>query len=916
MPAPSATTIPLVVSSFVTTVSGAYAQTVESPEPLDSAPPPRRVWMRWLKRLAVLVALLWLVSLGISPLIRHSPLQRKFTQHLEAAFGRPVEVRSYDFSFWDGPSLEANSIRVSEDPRFGHEYFLYADSISVRLRWQSLLRGHIELGTLSLSHPSLNLVRDSAGDWNLAEWLPRPAENGSAPVPVGPSLPSSAPRFRKIEIDSGRINFKQGDEKLPFAFVDVNGSVETDRPGLWRIDLNATPWRAAVLLQQVGTIHVSGHVGGTSSRMRPAALALSWSDASISDVLRLATGDDYGIRGTLAIALNASTSQDAADAWSLQGRAQLGRLHRWDMASRPDNPSVNLIAQAFWRPTDSFVDFSDASLEAPNSNLHANGRISWLRPDPRTPPEERGPGTLIVVTPSQVDFSDLLDLLRAFHPGVADSVAARGSLVLNGEAIGWPLRVANFTAFSQGADLFGASLQVPAHLARLQFRYGQGIISAPPATISFVATNRAAGARSTGAATVSDGAFQVDVLTKPARNPVPTWHVAGSSRDMRDLVSAAGALGWNISRGWDLAGPASCDLLWSGAGLPWQVKPTGWIEFGASVADAAASPSAAGVALHAPFLNQPIDQIRARADFSVGKQHIALTSARAFGAQWSGTFDRTDVDPEWQFALSGDHLAAADLDRWLNPLWRESFIDRLLPFLNPNLPAVAVPENLRAGGHLALDDFALPPLVVHRLQADLKIGGRHINLANATGQFYGGALTGSLDANLQAAPSYNADIAFSRVDLASLTAASPELANLFGGSAGGKIAFNATGATRADLVASLACQGQVDFQSPEIHGIDLIASLRAAAVSGTSRFSAASASFACASKAIQVQNLSIAVPGPDLAGSGSIDFSRDLDLRLHFAAPGSIAAAPQYLITGSLASPKIARIAPPSRRTR
>jgi uncharacterized protein involved in outer membrane biogenesis len=906
-----------VVSSFLSTVSGSYAQTVEAsglPEPLDPAPRRRRVWIRWAKWLVILLALLWLASLGISSLIRHSPLQRKFTAHLEAAFGRPVEVGGYDFSFWDGPSLEAHSVTVAEDSRFGHEYFLYADSISVRLRWESLLSGHIELGTLSLSHPSLNLVRDSAGEWNLAEWLPRPGENPSARVPVGPSLPSSPLRFRKIEIDGGRVNFKQGEEKLPLAFVDVSGNVETDSPGLWRIDLEATPWRAAVVLQQAGTIQISGHLGGTSSRLRPAALDLSWTDASISDVLRLARGDDYGIRGTLAVTLNASTTQDAADTWAIQGRAQLGGLHRWDLASRSDNPSINLIAQARWHPAASFLEFTDAALEAPNSNLHANGRISWYAP--RTPPKERAPAVLIVVTPSQVDFTDLLDWLRAFHSNVADAVSAQGSLVLSAEASGWPLRIVNANGFSSGADLAGAGLQAPAHLGHVQFRYGGGIISLLPATLSFAAANRPVTTRSAGSvAAPSDGSFQMSVATKPPHGALPDWHIAGSSRDMRDLVSAAGALGLNISRGWDLAGPFSCDLLWSGTNVPWRVPPAGWIEFGGpGGTDGAAGASTSGAALHAPFLNRPIDQIRARAELKPGKQHIALASARAFGAQWNGTLDRTDAEPEWQFVLAADRLSGADLDRWLNPLWRESFLDRMLPFLNASLPAVAVPENLRASGRLSLDQFILPPLAVHRLQADLKIGGRHIELANATGQFYGGTLAGSLDADLQATPSYNADIAFSRVDLSELSAASPVLANLFDGSAAGKISFSAGGATRVDLLASLGCQGQVDFASPAIHGIDLVASLRAVApVPGASRFSDASASFICSARTIQVQDLSLSVPGPDIAASGAIDFSRNLDLRLRFVSSAPKSSEPAYRLTGPLASPKIARVSPPRR---
>ena len=147
--------------------------------------------------------------------------------------GRPVEVGSYHFSLWDGPVVQARSVIVGEDPRFGAEYFLRTDSMAVRLRWRSLLRGRLEFGTISLTHPSLNLVRSSSGEWNLAEWLPRP----SPPRPrgfAGPIAPSTSRRFHRIEIDGGRINFKISDEKLPFAFVGVTGTVETNGPGRWR----------------------------------------------------------------------------------------------------------------------------------------------------------------------------------------------------------------------------------------------------------------------------------------------------------------------------------------------------------------------------------------------------------------------------------------------------------------------------------------------------------------------------------------------------------------------------------------------------------------------------------------------------------------------------------------------------------
>src|SRR5580658_5685744 len=130
--------------------------------PLESAPP-RRSWTRWPRWIVLLLILLWLGDFGVSLLIRHTRLQRKLTARLESVFGRSVEVGRYNFSLWGGPTLEAQSVTFGEDPRFGHEYFLRADSLRVRLRWQSFFRGHMEWGAISLESPSLNLVRNSEG---------------------------------------------------------------------------------------------------------------------------------------------------------------------------------------------------------------------------------------------------------------------------------------------------------------------------------------------------------------------------------------------------------------------------------------------------------------------------------------------------------------------------------------------------------------------------------------------------------------------------------------------------------------------------------------------------------------------------------------------------------------------------------
>jgi hypothetical protein len=853
-----------------------------------------RAWRRWLAGVLLLLICLWVAGTAIPLLIRHTRLQQKLTTRLEAAFGRPVEVGNYNFSLWGGPTLEARSVTVNEDPRFGHEYFLRAESINIRLRWQSLLRGHLELGTLSLSRPSLNVVRGEDGDWNLAEWLPRSTVATGQRIETGPArgVPPGL-HFQKIEVNDGRINFKRGDEKLPFAFVGVKGAVETESPGRWRMDLVATPWRAAVVVQQAGVLHLVGHVGGTSSRLRPVVLDLSWTDASITDTLRLARSYDYGVHGTVGLSLALHTQ---GDTWMLEGRAELRHLHRWDLVLRPDDPSLNISAKVQWDPAEPTIQVTDATFEAPHSHARAFGRILLSRP-PFLKGQDVSP-VYFEIASSTINLADAFSWVRAFHSGVADDVSLQGTISTRGVVSGWPLRVLNVLISSEGAVLAGPHLPVRTHLGRVQFRYDHGLISFLPATISLTASDH-----------LPQGSFHIETSPNPNPHILPGLHLSGSITEVRNLVAIAGSLGWNVSRGWDVAGPVRCDLRWQGPLYPRQDQPVGALDWGGEIS---------GGSLLAPFLNRPVEQIKAHADFKSGANHIMLASAQAFGAHWNGTLNRSDTTSEWQFALSADRLTAADIDRWLNPLRRESLLDRVLPFLASRSSSNGVPENLRVSGKLTVDQFVLAPLSLRRLQGDLRIEGRHIELTNAEGQFYGGHIGGSLDERLDASPTYSTHLTFSGVDLSALTASTPGLADLFAGSASGNISINARGATQGDLLASLECRGAAQVSAAQLRGINLAESLRQEVRrSGTSTFRQAFAAFTCGGRRIQFRDFQLVGSNSEMRGIGSVDFSRNTDLRLRVLS-GTAAATPngrtsvtaegEYQLTGLLSRLQIARI--------
>jgi hypothetical protein len=858
---------------------------------ISQARPRPRGWTRWPKWILFFLILVWLASAGISLLIRHTPLQKKITARLAAAFGRPVEVGNYNFTLLDGPTLRAQSVTFGEDPRFGHEYFLRAESVNVRLRWQGLLLGHLQLGTVSLHHPSLNLVRNSDGDWNLAEWLPKPPSAASSAGISGSSAPGApAVRFRRIEIDSGRINFKRGEEKLPFALVNVAGYVEPAGPGRWTMDLEAIPTRAAVIVQQAGVLHVSGQMGGTSSRLRPAELNVSWSDASVSDVLRLARSSDYGVRGLLTLIMNARTQDRADGGWTIQSRAELRQLHSWDLPLHPDDPAVNLVSQIHWNPMDSAIEISDASIEAPHSRARVTGRVGWELPTGASSPESSP--VSIDVASSTIDLNDLLAWLRAFHSDVASNITFRGFASVQGNVSGWPPHMNRATVIIGGAELTGPTLRVPVRLGNVDFRYDRQMAALSLVSLVFGAAG---------------GSLRLETSAK-RDSELPVFHLSGNLTQARDLVATASAFGWNISRGWDLAGPLRCDLRWQDVAYPWRTQPTGTVDFGGEQT---------GMSLRTPFLNLPIEGIKAHADWKPDSRHIAVSSASAFGADWSGSFDRREAGG-WLFTLSAEQLAAADVDRWLNPRWRESFLDRMLPFLNPRSPTNAVTDTLQASGRIAVDQFMLAPVSVHRLQGDLKVSGHHIELTNARGQLYGGNIAGSFEADFAAIPSYRVNLDFSRVDLLALSADSPNLARMFSGAASGEISLNARGADKSDMLASLTCKGKARLSDVEFRSLNLTESLHAsAAKSGVSSFRQASTSFTCADREIKFQGLLLQSPSSEIEGFGSLDFSRNLDLRLRVL-PGEAAersaSASDYRLSGPLSSPQLSRIPMPAAR--
>ena len=74
----------------------------------------------------------------LSRVVASNSARRYLTARLEQAFGRPVDVSKFSIRWIPTPGIVAERVTIGEDPRFGQEYFLRADSIVASPRWRSL----------------------------------------------------------------------------------------------------------------------------------------------------------------------------------------------------------------------------------------------------------------------------------------------------------------------------------------------------------------------------------------------------------------------------------------------------------------------------------------------------------------------------------------------------------------------------------------------------------------------------------------------------------------------------------------------------------------------------------------------------------------------------------------------------------
>jgi hypothetical protein len=218
---------------------------------------------------------------------------------------------------------------------------------------------------------------------------------------------------------------------------------------------------------------------------------------------------------------------------------------------------------------------------------------------------------------------------------------------------------------------------------------------------------------------------------------------------------------------------------------------------------------------------------------------------------------------------------------------------------------------LAARGRLRVGAIDLPPLHLEKFDGQAELDGRSVRIVTAQADFFGGKISGSLDAQLAHSPSYEFQGRFDHVDLALLGRSVPSLTGRIGGIASATLTLSARGIGRQDLIDSMEGQGTLNGRNAVLRGFDLSTTTSGGASdSNPDLFATVQGAFRIQDKSVELSNFILDSSHSRLAAEGRIDFSHALNLRVRpsiFQAAVSMASASpaSFLLGGTIESPKL-----------
>jgi hypothetical protein len=831
----------------------------------------------WRSKRGVLT--LGLVALLALFLIRPgaNQLRTRIVNSISLALGRPVDVTAVKLRLLPAPGFDLENFVVHDDPAFGAEAMLRATEVTASLRITSLLRGRLEIARLSLSEPSLNLVRNPAGRWNLENLIERVAKTPVAPT--GKAKTEKRPGFPYIEADRGRINFKFGPEKKPYALTDADFALWQDSENAWGLRLKAQPVRTDFNLSDTGTVSVSGSWQRSATlRDTPLQFSLLWERAQLGQVTKLTYGNDKGWRGGVSASI---TLTGTPANLAIVAAASVQDFRRYDILG---GGNLRLAAECNGHYSSMDHTLSEIACSAPvgEGTVAVAGSING-------PFSSRNYD--LALTARDLPIQSLIAFARHAKQGMPDDLIATGRLDGNVKL--------RRTANSRGSDVtWEGTGETSGFELSSKFNKTELILGEVPFAVSSMAKPKS---RATLRAVIASsqethfvvGPFNLN-LGRPAPAIVRGWAsrsgysfaVQGDAQVQR-LLQVAQMVGIPSPQP-AAEGVAKVDLQIAGA---WR---------GFMPPRAMGKAQLQSVRAEVRGLNAPLEITSANLVLTPDQINVQNLSASIADASWRGslTLPRqctvADSCPV-RFDLHADEIATDRLNELINPRVRKQPWYHFL-----SSPALGIPYLLtvHAAGKVTANRVGVHKVVGSRVSANMELNKGKLQFSDLRGDLLGGKHVGEWEADFTTKPpTYSGSGTLEGIALSQLSDSMND--DWITGSAIATYRVKASGLDAAELFASAISTLKVDAHDGVLRHVAL------GDRGGPLQMRHFAAHLFLQAGKFEIQEGKLETPTGVYLVSGTASLTRMLNLKL------TCEGAPGFSITGTLTEPQVSPILSP-----
>ena len=843
----------------------------------------RRAWAA----AAAVVLILFLLRPGASR------LKARIASSIATALGRPVEIGSVHLRLLPRPGFDLENLVVYDAPAFGSEPLLRAPEVTAALRLTSLVRGRLEVARLDLTEPSLNLVHADGGRWNLEALLERSAH---APLaPTGKARSEPRPAFPYIEVSSGRINFKFGQEKKPYALTNADFSLWQDSENSWGVRLKAQPFRSDLNLSDTGLLRVNGTWQRAESlRNTPLQFAVEWDRPQLGQLTKFLTGSDKGWRG--AVLLDATLSGTPV-ALQVSSDASIRDFRRYEILS---GDPVTLAAHC-----DARYSSVDHTLHQAFCRAPAGDGSVVLRGDLGLPGSHNYD---LVLTAENVPAGSVAALAQRAKKNLPDDLSATGTVE------------GNFSLRQSAGSSTGPALDGRGEIANVRLVSANNKAELSASSVPFAITSRS-----------TSGARQRNVLAHGPRlefGPV----VLGTGKS-----APASANGWVSRDGYAISftgetevarvlrvahlfgvpalttaaeGMANVDLQMAGTWAGWSANgPSSYLQ-----------PRVTGTAklrnVRVPLggTNRAIELASADMQFSPDDVKVSRLTLNAAHATWTGSLElpRGCGTPSAcliHFNLSTNETGLSDLRQWAQPNQGDRPWYSMLTATAKTSPSFL--GSVRAAGRLSANRLLVQHLVATQVSANVSLDAGKLRISDLRAEFLGGTQHGEWQADFtRKPPVYAGSGTLTHVSMGGIADAMND--SWISGVADGKYQMTTSGWSSEDFWRSADAVVQFEIRDGVLPHLSLANDddpLQINRFAGSAHLREGT---------IEIKDADLDSPSGAFQVGGTATLERELDFKLTPAAGEDSPAAGQraYTITGTLAQPLAVAAARPETQAR